>query len=99
LRSKKINLTLRKYEIEEIYSKTPDDNKLSRANEILSWLKDKNEITNWAAIDDIDLLSQFNKYAAKMRGHFIKTNEYIGLTEEIADKIINMLNSSELTSN
>lgn len=58
-----------------------------RSNEILTWV-DKHQITNWVAIDDLDL----GTGEPRLRGHFIKTNPLIGLTNELVEQAISLLN-------
>lgn len=51
-----------------------------REQEILSWVENHPEISNWVAVDDINLPLPSN--------NFVRTNHEIGLTESDMDEII-----------
>ncbi len=69
----------------EVYSKTPTLPFIGREAEIRDWLNNHPEVTTFAAVDDMFLSAYF------LEGHFVKTSNYIGLTDEYADKVIGIL--------
>lgn len=66
---------------------TPDLRKLPRAEEIKSWLKNNPQVVKYAILDD-------NEDAGLGLEGFFKTDYYVGLTNEIAEKVINYLNNN-----
>ena len=66
---------------------TPDLRKLPRAEEIKSWLKNNPQVVKYAILDD-------NEDAGLDLDGFFKTDYYVGLTNEIAEKVINYLNNN-----
>merc|ERR1712003_6637 len=52
-----------------------------RSNEILTWVE-KYGIRDWVAVDDLDL----NVGEPRMRGHFLKCNPLIGLTNDLVEQ-------------
>ncbi|CAD7926750.1 unnamed protein product [Amoebophrya sp. A25] len=58
-----------------------------RSAEILTWV-DKYGIKDWIAIDDMDL----NQGEPRMRPHFIRCNPLIGLTNDLVEQSISILN-------
>jgi len=80
---------LQKHGIQTPIDVTPDFGMCGkRSNEILTWV-DRFQITKWVAIDDLDLLSG----EPRLRGHFLKCNPLIGLTNELIDEGTRILNS------
>jgi len=61
-----------------------------RSAEILTWV-DKYQIKDWIAIDDMDL----NAGEPRMRPHFIKCNPLVGLTNDLVEQSINILNKHD----
>jgi len=61
----------------------------ARSNEILRWLKSKGEVERYAVLDD-DEDAGFG-----MNESFFQTDPEVGLTEEIAKRIIAHLNGDE----
>lgn len=53
---------------------------LVKADEILSWLKLHNDVTEWVVLDDLDL------HNAQIEQHQVKTDQTIGLTYEDIEK-------------
>lgn len=71
-----------------------DDNDKSRWSQIVDWM-DNIEVDDFVILDDMDVMSHvvnmptFKRLADK---HFFRTNKDIGLTDEIADRIIMHMN-------
>lgn len=82
----------------KVYSKTIEKRWIDRADEILSWLDHNPQVKNWVILDD----EWFHGYDQdKIKKHWIKTlynfqdkSEYSGLTEELANKAIEILNGN-----
>ena len=79
----------------KIFSVTPQLQ--DRAREILVWL-DKNadgdKTRRYVAIDDTDLVGECLK-SSQMKlanGHFVRTNQDLGLTEKDVDLAVQLLN-------
>eukprot|EP01095_Lingulamoeba_sp_RSL-Kostka_P002099 TRINITY_DN1294_c0_g1_i2.p1 TRINITY_DN1294_c0_g1~~TRINITY_DN1294_c0_g1_i2.p1 ORF type:complete len:188 (-),score=50.75 TRINITY_DN1294_c0_g1_i2:96-659(-) len=77
------------------YDKTPILS--TRRQEIIQYIKNnQNDINNWVALDDIDLVEDIkNIYDLgpyEIKNHFVKVDASIGLTEEDAYKAIEILN-------
>ena len=53
---------------------------LVKADEILSWLKLHNDVTEWVVLDDLDL------HNVQIEQHQVKTDQSIGLTLEDIEK-------------
>lgn len=99
-----LNLALRPLVTQALSSKkmvlldrTPDLESLGkgdRVTEIREWLVDNvfRHITSWIVIDDLDLIKMNDKLP---RDHFVKTNDDIGLTDELADKAVRKLSGGE----
>jgi len=66
----------------KIFGKTPDfsRDRLTRATEIRKWLKKHPEVTHWVALDDrkLDIFDDVEF----MKGHFVRTDPKVGLTQE-----------------
>ena len=58
-----------------------------RGHVIMRWLGDRTDIEQWAVVDDDDDMD------ALPEGHFVHTTWDDGLTEEHADRLIEILNS------
>lgn len=58
---------------------------LVKADEILSWLKDHNNVTRWVVFDDLDLNNE------QVAQHQVKTNNMVGLTLEDIEKAESIL--------
>jgi len=83
------------------------DASITRVAEIESWLQSQQvPVTNWVALDDMDLslttVKNYNKkdkgslvklegYSVLMRNHFVQTNHWEGLTKNQAEKAIQLL--------
>lgn len=68
-----------------VYDKTPvlED---AREDEIAAWLKSRDDVENFAVLDDMFLDSEI------LRGHFVKTSDYInGLDEENVKNVVEIL--------
>eukprot|EP01084_Bolivina_argentea_P268203 455479_1 len=77
----------------------PESDDYQRAFEISTYLKqieiDSNYVVeNWCAVDDM-ALDVGVKSKEIMQGRFVKTDGYIGIIDDDAIKIINILNNSE----
>lgn len=59
-----------------------------RGTGIKAWLAAHKNVTNWIVLDD-DLFCDYDK---DIIGHLIKTSEQTGLTDELVNKAIDMLN-------
>lgn len=72
----------------EVYSKTPHlcSDGIRRGDEIRQWLKENKEIEKFAILDDESDMREFTKT------NLFQTNVEVGLTKEIADKVIEFLN-------
>jgi len=82
---------LNKHGIETPIDVTPDYGICGkRSAEILTWV-DKYQIRDWIAIDDLDL----NAGEPRMRPHFIKCNPLIGLTNDLVDQGVAILNQND----
>jgi len=96
----------------DVFSSTPDldlDHLPLRPREILQWIRDSTSICPWlknrelpqvhqfVVIDDRNLVREL--YGQSLQGQFVQTNGQVGLTMEIATKVIKLLNQPvELTS-
>jgi len=96
----------------DVFSSTPDldlDHLPLRPREILQWIRDNTTICPWqknrdlpsvhhfAIIDDRNLINEL--YGHALRSQFVQTNGQVGLTMEIAKKVIKLLNHPvEITS-
>jgi hypothetical protein len=96
----------------DVFSSTPDldlDHLPLRPREILQWIRDNTSICPWqknrelpkvdqfVVIDDRNLVKEL--YGQSLHGQFVQTNGQIGLTMEIAKKVIKLLNQpAHLTS-
>ena len=70
------------------YDFTPAIDESKRGQEILAWLGGHNNIESWAVLDDI----RFPDYDRReFDGHLVITNYHIGLTDEDADRVIEIL--------
>lgn len=78
-----------------IFGKTPDfsteeiRNKKTfshiKAKEILAWLNENQDIEKYAVIDDLDLRNE------EVNAHLVRINGLVGITEEDAMRIIDMI--------
>ena len=69
------------------YGTTPYDKTRHRGTEIQKWLEDYGDDVKYAILDDdSDMLSHQIPF-------FVKTNFYEGLTKELADRVIEILNN------
>lgn len=73
-----------------------------RPEEIVAWMKgyagapnaaDKPPIGAWVAVDDRPLLQE--QGGDELRGHFVRTKLAVGLTERLAQRMIEVLNGDE----
>lgn len=82
---------LNKHGIDTPIDITPDYGMCGkRSAEILTWV-DKYQIRDWIAIDDLDL----NAGEPRMRAHFIKCNPLIGLTSDLVENGVSILNQHD----
>lgn len=70
------------------YDFTPAIDESKRGQEILAWLGGHDDVESWAVLDDIRF-PDFDR--REFDGHLVITNYHIGLTDEDADKIIEIL--------
>ena len=80
----------------ELFGKTPDfsteeirRNKTFshvKAKEIIAWLRANEIFDKYVVIDDLDLKSE------DINNHLVRTNGHLGITEEDAIRVINMIN-------
>jgi hypothetical protein len=78
-----------------IFAKTPDFSTEEirvkktfshvKAKEILAWLNENYNIDKYAVIDDLDLINE------EVNAHLIRINGQVGITEEDAIRVINMV--------
>ena len=61
---------------------------LVKADEILAWLKQQEEIDRWVVLDDLDL------HNAEIEKHQVKTDQSIGLTAEDVEKAEKILQNN-----
>lgn len=92
-----VNLFLKRRGLPTIYDKTPDLTTISgrqtrREVEICHWLDRHPEVLSWIAIDDMDLQADQSPFAARMRGHFVKTDSSNGLTPHHGELALKLLN-------
>jgi len=88
----------------DVFGSTPDldlDHLPLRPREILQWIRDNTSICPWqknkqlpqilqfVVLDDRNLVKEL--YGESLHGHFVQTNSHIGLTREIAKKVIQLL--------
>lgn len=75
----------------EVYSETPHlcSDGIRRGDEIRQWLKENKEIENFVILDDESDMREFTKT------NLFQTNMEIGLTKDIADKVIEFLNRGQ----
>jgi hypothetical protein len=67
-----------------IIGMTASDEEIENRNDqILTWVKGRNDVTSWVAIDDLSLVLPDD--------HFVQTDPKIGLTEDKADEVIRKL--------
>lgn len=64
-----------------------------REFEICEWLDRHPEVTNWIAIDDMDLVVRDNDHARRLQGHFVRTDMNVGLTPPDADLALRLLST------
>jgi len=89
----------------DVFSSTPDldlDHLPLRPREILQWIRDSTSICPWQKNRELPRVSQFvviddrnlvkELYGHTLQSHFVQTNGQIGLTLEIAKKVIKLLN-------
>lgn len=62
----------------------------NRDHQIKDWLKKHPEIKDFAIVDDSAVLKDFEK-------HYVKTNAYVGLTQQDAERVIEILNADKKT--
>jgi hypothetical protein len=84
----------------KLFGKTPDfsteeirTNKTFshvKAKEIIAWLKENHNIDKYVVVDDLDLRDE------EINKHLVRTNGHIGITEEDALHIIDILTNAGL---
>jgi hypothetical protein len=87
-------------DLTRIIGETPEERRTrsnpnpKRTDEIRSWLlhQQLDTRTPWVAVDDMDLMAQNREY---MQGHFVRTSEPIGLTDNNVTEIIDMFKAHE----
>ena len=57
-----------------------------KANEIIAWLDENKNVEKYVVIDDLDLKNE------EINSHLVKVNGEIGITEEDAKVVINIIN-------
>eukprot|EP00929_Paragymnodinium_shiwhaense_P117072 TRINITY_DN8723_c0_g1_i2.p1 TRINITY_DN8723_c0_g1~~TRINITY_DN8723_c0_g1_i2.p1 ORF type:complete len:370 (+),score=92.54 TRINITY_DN8723_c0_g1_i2:103-1212(+) len=62
-----------------------------REREICEWLDRHPEVKCWIAIDDMDLQSDDNEWARRLRGHFVHTSSNIGLIAHNGEQAIRLM--------
>lgn len=88
----KMNALFKHFGLPQIYDVTPSlaykyDTILCRGKEIDKWLSEHPEVTKYAIVDDDNDMEEYQL------PYFVKTDAYTnGLNEEIAEKIIKILN-------
>jgi hypothetical protein len=87
---KKIVRSHLRYNLLDFIDCTPVLTRLPRAEEIKLWLKEHPEVQKFAILDDSD------NAGIGLEDNFFQTNPYVGLTNEIAQKIINYFNKDSL---
>jgi len=89
----------------DVFSSTPDldlDHLPLRPREILQWIRDSTSICPWQNNRELPRVSQFviiddrnlvkELYGHSLQSHFVQTNGQVGLTLEIAKKVIKLFN-------
>jgi len=103
----KINQALARYGIPEIAGKT-ELLGLNRSLEIVRWIDDRMEIdrffkgeggggrpiTDWAVLDDMDLVQQNREFKGRTEGHFVLVDPSVGLDSFSAQRVIRILGGS-----
>lgn len=74
-----------------IIDKTPVLQKGSRSDEVELWLKNKRYIDQFVILDDNDFT-----WSRKLRSHWVECPNSTGLTDQLADTAINVLNGTLL---
>lgn len=79
----------------KIFAKTPDFSTEEirakktfshvKAKEILAWLNENQSIDKYAVIDDLDLINE------EVNVHMVRTNGQVGITEDDANRVIDMI--------
>jgi hypothetical protein len=83
-----LNRQLRSYGISEVVDQTKDfangQHRFHRAREeeICEWLDRHPEVEQWVVLDDLDLVAADSNEAARLRGHFVRTESEVGLRYE-----------------
>jgi len=85
-----LNGLLQQRRLEPIYDCTVELDG-PREAEICEWLDRHPGVTQWAALDDMDLQASQTLHAWRMRGHFVQTNSETGLVPQDAEAVIHML--------
>ena len=60
-----------------------DEDEPNRSDQILAWIAEHPEVTSWVAVDDLNL---------DLGDNFVQTDSKVGLTQELAEVIIEKLN-------
>lgn len=72
-----------------IVDKTPVLHRGSRSDEVEAWLKNKRYVEQYVILDDNDF-----SWSLKLKSHWVWCPDATGLTDQLADVAINILNGS-----
>jgi len=90
-----LNAVLRKWNLAPVVDQTKELD-FTREFEICEWLDRHPQVGRWIALDDMDLQAGPTLYAARMRGHFVRTSPHTGLTARDAELAIQSLTSQSV---
>mmetsp|Transcript_51862 Transcript_51862/g.150934 ORF Transcript_51862/g.150934 Transcript_51862/m.150934 type:complete len:398 (+) Transcript_51862:67-1260(+) len=86
-----LDAILQRWQVGAVVDKTKDLGDEPREVEICEWLDRHPEVGRWIAIDDMDLQASSTTAAARMHGHFVRTDAHTGLVAKDADSAIQLL--------
>lgn len=75
-----------------VIGQTPRASFDNRGMEIAAWLAEHKEVTSFVILDD-------DEDMAHLHSHLVRTDWYVGLTPEIAEKVISCLTSPQVCPN
>jgi len=95
-----VNALLKRLRLQPIYDRTKDlsaslRRHVPREVEVCEWLDRHPEVSRWIAIDDMDLQGDSTEAAARMRGHFVRTNSNTGLVPLNAEQALRLMQAQE----
>lgn len=67
-----------------------------REEEICEWLDRHPATPRWVALDDMDLVCRTTPAAARLVGHFVRTSQRTGLTADLAQLAVGLLEAQRL---